>query len=396
MAVAANQTNRRCLDGHYTSLSVSLLSVFSGLGNLVVALVGPLFGLGSRLRLMRIRHAVPAKVARVVRDLPSLTPLSPDARRRLRWFDYYRSHGQNVSLTCRHFGIARNTFYTWKRRYDPSNLASLEDRSSKPKHPRTPTWSLELAQAVLALRDKYPSWGKDKLVVLLRREDRWKDQKVSTSMVGRILRHLKNTRQLSEPKRFAISVRKRRHKRAYAVRKPKDYSVKAPGDLVAVDTPDVRHGPNVVRKQFTARDLISRWDVLDIRSTASAKTAAEFIDALLERMPFEIKAIQVDNGSEFMAEFEESCQQKQIQLFVLPPRSPKLNGAVERAQRTHTEEHWELSTCDTEVEPMRADLRDWEHTYNTIRPHQALDYKTPLEYVTLWKQQQNQPSNQVV
>jgi putative transposase len=391
MAVAANQTNRRRLDGHYTSPPASLLSALS---SVLGARFGSRFGSGAHP--MKIHHAIPPRVERVVRDLPTLAPLSPDARRRLRWFDYYRAHDNNVSLTCRHFGIARPTFYRWKRRFDPRNLASLEDRSSKPKHPRSPTWSIALAQAVLRLRDKYPAWGKDKLVVLLHREDRWKDQRISTSMVGRILLHLKSTRQLIEPVRSAISVRKRRHKRAYAIRKPKDYSVKAPGDLVEVDTLDVRPLPSVIRKQFTARDLVSRWDVLDIRSTASAKTAAEFIEALLARMPFKVKAIQVDNGSEFMAEFEETCKQKQIRLFVLPPRSPKLNGAVERAQRTHTEEHWELSTCDTEVEPMRQDLRAWEEVYNTIRPHQALDYLTPLEYVTLWKQQLNQPSNQVV
>ena len=400
MAVAANQTNRRRLGDDYTSLLVSLPSLLSTLvgplvGPLVGSLIAPLLSLGSGVRSMNIRHTLPAKIERIVRDLPTLTPLSPNARRRLRWFDYWRAHGQNVSLTGRHFGIARPTFYTWKRRFDPRNLASLEDRSSKPKHPRAPTWSLELAQAVLRLRDEYPAWGKDKLVVLLRREDRWRDQRISTSMVGRIILHLKSTRQLIEPKRFAISVRKRRHKRVYAVRKPKDYQVKAPGDLIEVDTLDVRPLPNVIRKQFTARDLVSRWDVLDIRSTASAKLAAEFIEALLERMPFEVKAIQVDNGSEYMAEFEEACRAKEIRLFVLPPRSPKLNGAVERAQRTHTEEHWELSSCDTEVEPMRRDLRAWEHTYNTIRPHQALDYLTPLEYVTLWKQQ-HQPANQVV
>ncbi len=58
-------------------------------------------------------------------------------------------------------------------------------------------------------------------------------------------------------------------------------------------------------------------------------------------MPFKIKAIQVDGGSEFMAQFEEACQQRRIRLFVLPPRSPKLNGSVERAQRTHTEEFYE-------------------------------------------------------
>jgi putative transposase len=395
MAVAANQTTRRRLGDDYTSLLASLPAFRSSLvGPRLSLRVGPRVG---EVCPMRISHAIPAKVERLVkREPPMLSALSPAARRRLHWLDYYRAHGSNASLTCRHFDIARPTFYRWKRRFDPKSLASLEDRPSKPKHVRRHTWSLELVKRVRELREEYPCWGKDKLVVLLHREERWKAERVSTSMVGRILAYLKRTRQLIEPKRYAISIRKRRHKRLYAIRKPKDYSVKHPGDLVEVDTLDVRPTPNVVRKQFTARDLVSRWDVLDIRSTASAKLAAEFIEALLERMPFKVRAIQVDNGSEYMAEFEESCQAKGIRLFVLPPRSPKLNGHVERAQRTHTEEHWELSTCDTEVEPMRQDLRGWEETYNTIRPHQALGYKTPLEYVTLWKQQSNQPSNQVV
>ena len=81
-------------------------------------------------------------------------------------------------------------------------------------------------------------------------------------------------------------------------------------------------------------------------------------------------------------------------LFVLPPRSPKLNGRVERAQRTHTEEFWELSTGETTVESMRQELREWEVIYNTIRPHQALGYLTPMEYVNNWKQKQ--PTDQVV
>ncbi|HLA80883.1 MAG TPA: integrase core domain-containing protein, partial [Thermoleophilia bacterium] len=103
------------------------------------------------------------------------------------------------------------------------------------------------------------------------------------------------------------------------------------------------------------------------------------------RMPFRVTAIQVDNGSDFMAEFEETCQARDLKLFVLPPRSPKLNGHVERAQRTHTEEHWELSSGDTDVESMRQELRDWETVYNTVRPHQALGYLTPNAFVDKWK-----------
>ena len=63
--------------------------------------------------------------------------LSRAARLRLQWMDYYFGHGENAALTCRHFGISRQSFYRWKRRYDPENLATLEDRSHRPP-PATP------------------------------------------------------------------------------------------------------------------------------------------------------------------------------------------------------------------------------------------------------------------
>ena len=65
-----------------------------------------------------------------------------------------------------------------------------------------------------------------------------------------------------------------------------------------------------------------------------------------------------------------------IALFVLPPRSPKLHGAVERANRTHTEEFYQVTDVEPELEAFQAGLRAWEVTYNTIRPHKALGYLT--------------------
>jgi transposase InsO family protein len=137
---------------------------------------------------------------------------------------------------------------------------------------------------------------------------------------------------LVEPHRKAISS-KRKTKRPYAMRKPSEYRAQIPGDLVQVDTLDIRPVAGVILKQFTARDVVSKWDVLEVHRRATAISAKQFSEALLKRMPFPIKAIQVDGGSEFYAEFEETCQKLGIRLFVLPPRSPKLNGAVERANR---------------------------------------------------------------
>ena len=316
------------------------------------------------------------------RCLASIPKLSREARQRLKWFDYYNSHHRNARLTCRHFGISPQTFYRWKERYDPKYIGSLEDLPHRPKHLRQPTYSVELIEAVLRLREEYPRWGKDKLVILLRRQGFTS----SASTVGRILKKLRERGVLKEPLPNHISARKSQRQRPYAVRKPKGYVVKEPGDIVEVDTLDVRPLPGLVVKHFTARDVISKWDVLEAHTRASSHTAAHFMDTLLTRMPFPVKVIQVDGGSEFQDFFEEECQRRGIKLFVLPPRSPKLNGHVERAQRTHTEEFYEVTGTSFEIAELNQALLEWERVYNTIRPHQALGYLTPEEFLKLHQQ----------
>lgn len=303
--------------------------------------------------------------------------LSKGARLRLKWMDFYAQHGGNASLTCRHFGISRPTLYRWLGRFDPEDLRTLEERSHRPRRLRKPTWPMELLEATLRLREKYPRWGKDKLVVLLRKEG-WD---VSTSMVGRMLSWLKKHKRLHEPPRCAISTRKRSCPRPYAVRKPKNYAVLEPGDLVEVDTLDVRPYPRIIRKHLTARDVVSRWDVVAAFDRINSRATTRFIDDIQKRMPFRIRAFQVDGGSEFAAEFERECQRRKIRLFVLPPRSPKLNGHVERAQRTHTEEFYEVQHPSIDIPTLNRQLKDWELVYNTIRPHQSLGQITPLAFL---------------
>jgi putative transposase len=303
--------------------------------------------------------------------------LSREARTRLAWMDFY-GRSRNVARTCRHFGISRQTFYRWQRRYDPQNLTTLEERSHRPHRRRQATWSASLADRVFALRLRYPRWGKDKLAVLLRQHK----LTVSTSMVGRILTQLKRQGRLIEAPRSGVPGGRRALRwRPYAIRKPKQYAVSQPGDLVQVDTLDVRPLPGVVFKQFTARDVVSRWDVIQAHTRATAFTAAQFLDTLLHRMPFPIRAVQVDSGSEFAAEFETACQQRGLRLFVLPPRSSKLNGAVERANRTHTEEFYQVTICSLEMKKLNRELRQWEKIYNTVRPHQSLGYLTPQQFL---------------
>ncbi len=310
--------------------------------------------------------------------------LSRAAQSRLHWMLFYFFNGRNAQRTCRHFGISRQTFYRWKRRFDRHDLTTLKERSHRPRRVRQPTWAAELAERVLTLRKEYPRWGKDKLVVLLRREKK----SVSTSMVGRILADLKRRGALHEPPQPAVlrQARRKLRKRPCAIRKPKYWRITEPGDLVEIDTKEIRMRRGVLLKHFSARDVVSRWDVVEVHHRATSLAAARFLDTLLDRVPFPVKALQVDGGSEFAAEFEEACQQKQLPLFVLPPKSPKLNGHVERSHRTHNEEFYEVQAESDQVPALNCQLRRWEQTYNCVRPHQSLDYLTPLEFITCWKQ----------
>jgi transposase InsO family protein len=208
-------------------------------------------------------------------------------------------------------------------------------------------------------------------------------------MVGRILKYLRTRGILHEPVANQISVRKRIKPRPYAIRKPKEYKAISPGDLVELDTLDVRPLPGVILKHFSSYDVVSRWNVLGIFTRAIAATAKHFLDDMERRTPNEIKAIQIDGGAEFQPVFEEECQRRGIKLFVLPPRSPKLNGGVERANRMHTEEFYEVTDSDFELADIRTKLLQWEQICNTYRPNQALHYLTPAEYLDQLKVNHN-------
>ena len=88
-------------------------------------------------------------------------------------------------------------------------------------------------------------------------------------------------------------------------------------------------------------------------------TASGFIDVLLKRIPFPIRAIQVDGDSEFQDASGRKYQKRGIKLFTLPPRSPKLNGHIERIQRSHTEELYEVTEAGFEIGELNRTLPEW-------------------------------------
>jgi len=112
----------------------------------------------------------------------------------------------------------------------------------------------------------------------------------------------------------------------------------------------------------------------------------------LKSFPFTLRAIQVDGGSEFMAEFELACKTLNLAPFVLPPNSPKLNGGAERIHRTHTEEFFDWYDGPIDAASIKAALQEQELIYNTIRPHQSLGLLTPAQFVARWAPQPGEAS----
>src|SRR5256886_10676602 len=214
---------------------------------------------------MQIRWGKPPGVRKLV---DAGCELSRDAVRRLQWMNHYLQHGRNAAFTCRHFGISRQCFYRWWRRYDPHNLTTLEAHSHRPHQLRRPTWSAQQAEGVLALRRQYPRWGKDKLRRLLLKQG----LSLSPSMVGRILTDLKRRGVLVEAPRTAVLLRQRRklRHRPWATRKPRFWRARQPRDLGPPGPQPARPETGGARPHFSARAPASRCDVLEAHRPAAA------------------------------------------------------------------------------------------------------------------------------
>ena len=270
-------------------------------------------------------------------------------------------------------GHPRSTLYRWEKQPQPKNR--------RPHRLRRPAWSSPLVQAVEELRADNPMWGKRKLAWLLRREG-WS---VSISTVGRILKHLvqrgvvtpvPTLRRRPGGRRFRL-IGKR-----HAKRLPKGLKPSKPGEIVQVDTMFVSPAPGQAHKHFTAYDPVAKWTVARVAGRATASLAAGFLDKLLADMPFTVTGIQVDGGSEFMADFETACQEKSLVLYVLPPKRPQLNGAVERCNGSWRYEFYAAYDLPHRLDKLQPFVDAFAHRFNHHRPHDALDGKTPAEYLS--------------
>ena len=291
------------------------------------------------------------------------------AQRRLAVLRHVEEVSGNVAATCRYYGISRECYYRWLRRYETDGLEGLKDRSHRPHHSPRATQA-EVIEKIVWLRRHY-HFGPDKIAMYL---VRYHDVTISTSGVWRILKRL-------QMNRLPASQRYKRHSIRW-----KRYEKQRPGHQLQIDVKFIEPlGQKGLRPtkyyQFIAIDDCTRLRVLRAYPRCDQKTAISFVDEVMAKLPFKVERVQTDNGSEFGQSFHWHLLDLGIDHVKIKPRTPRLNGKVERSHRIDSEEFYRLLQGQVidDTRLFSDKLQEWEDYYNYHRPHGALGGQTPYE-----------------
>jgi len=229
-------------------------------------------------------------------------------------------------------------------------------------HPRKT--SPEVVEKILELRTDY-QLGSLRITYYL---DRYHGFKISESTVTRILKAHGLSRLPKTAPRRALHTKR--------------YAKKVPGHHVQIDVKFLQlkdvEGKTVKRYQYTAIDDATRIRTLQIFPKHNQDCAIKFVDYVIEKFPFRISMVRTDRGHEFQARFHWHVEDQGMQHVYIKPRTPQLNGKVERSHRTDQTEFYQLLTYTDDVD-LNSKLEAWENFYNYDRPHISLNGKTPYE-----------------
>jgi len=307
---------------------------------------------------------------------PYLTP-EQKIRQRHSWFLEADRLG-NVRLACLRMGISRKTFYKWKRRFleAQEDRCALLDRSRRPHHPRRQV-KKGLIRRILALRER-TRLGPLRLRQLLLNQG---CKRVPSAFTfSQILKRAGLTR-----KRRA---RPKRYRRSFLVPRP--------GEVLQVD---IKYVPYLVEGrrlyQHTALDCCSRLRIVQFSEEIGNHVSKAFIQYALSTFPFPVRIVQTDNDTTFTNwytaaaktpldrplrnhPFTTLCERFGATHRLIPPRTPRLNGKVERSHQTDEEEFYRLRSYETRSDLKQAFAR-WLWHYNHTRLHMGIAGKTPIQ-----------------
>ncbi len=294
------------------------------------------------------------------------------ARIRLAWFRKAEELG-TVVAACRYYGIPRSEYYYWHSRWLASGkqLRSLYDQSRAPKS-HSQDMDPELIGLIVQLRLGL-GYGETKLAVILKR-----DYGVTLSChgIGNVLRRAG----LTTPK-----LRKRRTQRRL-----NDYPY-SPGEVGQMD---VKHWKRAAY-QYDIIDCATRIKYKRLYPGVNPAYTVDFLEHAVRFFSpaFSFQTIQTDNGMEFV--YDQLPQTKEqtttaMQRWLtanginhgrIPPRSPHLNGRIERSHGVDKNRYKRLTTNSHNKAELQEFLVEDCLDYNFYRPHSMLHMLTPVEYL---------------
>ena len=320
------------------------------------------------------------------RGVAGLIKLSPEGGLRLEWMIFYETAGNhNAYATAKHFAITPKTFYKWKKRFANGLVKELEDDSRRPKNLRK--WQVSAIEEcrIMKLRKAHMRWGKMKI----KREYKKKyGIEISDWKVLRVIQkhNLYPDKVKAEKQKNKLKNSSKKNRIQNLEIKPEHWF------LIHLDTIVIYWG-NLKRYILTAIDHHGKIGYARMYTTKSSRSAKDFLFRLHYLIDADILNAQTDNGSEFFAEFEEALSQLEITHWFSRPRTPEDNSVCERFNQTLEYEWLNDSNFTPNISEFNRNLTVWLEDYNFQRPHQALDYQTPFQYLedTLEKQQKLLP-----
>ena len=301
--------------------------------------------------------------------------LSEKELTRLEWIIfYYTISNKNAAETARYFGISRKCLHSWSKRFNSLNLLSLKEVSRRPHTLRKWEVTPKEEKQIKRIREDHLCWGKKKLQIQYFREYK---EHISTWKIERVVRkhHL-----YPDPSEHQKYLKRRKHQRKRVRIHTIDTTKYEPGKLWHIDSIEVNWYKEK-RYIITALEDKTKLAFARIYPTHAAKYAADFLKRLVYLSDGDINIIHSDNGSEFAGKFEEAANDLHVFQVYSRVRTPNDNPALERFNRTIQDEWLNLSEVGLDdIQEGNHDLTNWLVEYNSVRPHQSLDYQTPLEY----------------
>ncbi|MBI3322917.1 MAG: transposase [Candidatus Omnitrophica bacterium] len=311
------------------------------------------------------------------------------AKQRHKILKFYEQYGEEA--TRKAFGASRKVVYHWRKLLKDSGgrLEALVPSSTRPDHARCPEVPKPVVDFIKRLRQEHPRLGKQKIKPLLDRFCKAQGLRpIAESTIGKIVKR----EGLLRPKPGRIyhdpsspwargTVRRKPRLRVRRAPRPEEF-----GHIVS-DT--VEHVTEGIKTYFiNAIDARMRFALSIPYKQLSSRNMVDFLERFRQVYPGAIRVWQSDNGPENLGRFEDALDGAGIPHYFSYPRCPKINGHIERYNRSFQEEflyaHQDLLLTDLPLFGKR--LVDWLIFYNAERPHQALGLKSPLEFMVFEKQ----------